>query len=580
MLDSNDLRPLVVLKFGSSVLRSARDLACVVSDIYRHVRLGERVVSVVSAFEGETDRIFAACRAWTPHPDPHALAAAVATGEVQSATQLMFALERAGVPAGLLDPRDVDLRARGDRLNAEPAAVDVVRLKQLVRQFPVSVVPGFYGLAEDYGIALLGRGGSDLTAVYLAQQLGARCILVKDVDGLYEDDPRRSANRLRRFEYAHYEDAIRLGGRLIQGKAVQRARAAGQRIEVRAVGGHAGSVIGSGSRSLVASTPLPRPRIFLCGLGTVGFGVYEYLAAHSDRYEVVGILVRDRRKHVDAGVPAHLLVTEPDQALQRASRRHADVMIECLGGTDPAYPLVSTALTAGLSVITANKELVATHWKDLAPYLLATIPKLRCSAAVGGAVPMLELVQRLVAEGEQIDEIRGVVNGACNFVLDQQMTGSTLDAAVLEAQARGYAEPDPSADLDGLDAARKLEVLCRLGFGAAPVALQVRGIRDLSLQDAPSDAICRLVARVGADRIARVAPEWLPATDFLSQARGAENRLEVKTAGGVVHRLSGLGAGRYPTATAILADLLDVLRTRSAPAAESRPAFHEPRAVG
>ncbi|MBS0613824.1 MAG: homoserine dehydrogenase, partial [Proteobacteria bacterium] len=566
-----------MLKFGSSVLRSARDLACVVSEIYRHLRLGERVISVVSAFEGETDRILADCRAWTPHPNSYALATAVATGEVESATQLVFALERAGVPAGLLDPRDIDLRAHGDRLNAEPASVDVVRLRQLVNRFPVSVVPGFYGLAEDYGIALLGRGGSDLTAVYLAQQLGARCILVKDVDGLYEGDPRLSGKRLRRFEYARYEDAIRLGGRLIQSKAVQRASAAGQRIEVRAVGEPVGSVIGAEARSLVASASLPRPRIFLCGLGTVGFGVYEYLAAYPDRYEVVGILIRDARRHVDAGVPAHLLVAEPDQALQRASRRNADVMIECLGGVDPAYPLVSAALTAGLSVITANKELVATHWKDLSAYLLATTPRLRCSAAVGGAVPTLELVQRLAAEGERIEEIRGVVNGTCNFVLDQLTAGVTLDEAVREAQAKGYAEPDPSADLDGLDAARKLEILCRLGFGAAPAALQVTGIRNLNLRDTPSGTVCRLVARVSAERIARVAPEWLPAGDFLSQARGAENRLEVRTAGGAIHRLSGLGAGRYPTATAVLSDLLDIRLSRCAIPAKSRARPREPR---
>src|SRR5438552_3028833 len=110
---------IVVLKFGSSVLRTAKDLPSVVFEIYRHIRVGEHVVAVVSAFAGETDRILGNCRAWTPEPNAYALATAVATGEMESATQLVFALERSGVPVSFVDPRDVSFRTRGDRLNAE-----------------------------------------------------------------------------------------------------------------------------------------------------------------------------------------------------------------------------------------------------------------------------------------------------------------------------------------------------------------------------------------------------------------------------------------------------------------------------
>lgn len=571
--------PLIVLKFGSSVLRTVSDLPCVVSEIYRHIRVGEHVLAVVSAFAGETDRILEQSRRWTADPNAHALATAVATGEIDSATQLVFALERSGVPVTFLDPRDTGLRTCGDRLNAEPVSVDIIRLRQIVEQSPVTVLPGFYGLAEGHGIALLGRGGSDLTAVYLAQRLGAHCVLVKDVDGLYEADPARAGKRPRRFETAHYDDAVRIGNELVQPKAIQSARAADQRIEIRAIGERAGTIIGAEAATLVPSRAPQRLRVLLCGLGTVGRGVYEFLSSNPERYELTGILVKDPRRHLKTGVPAELIVLDAADALHRALAQKADVVIEALGGLDPAYRLIFAALAVGRTVITANKELVATHWETLSPHLLSPTPRLRASAAVGGAVPMVELVQRLIARGEAIQEIRGVVNGTCNFVLDRTAAGVTFDDAVREAQVQGYAEPDPSADLDGIDAGRKIDILCRLVFGAPPTRLDIRGIRDLDITTAADAAsphsnepgTCRLVASLGPDRIARVAPAQLPDADYLAHTRGAENRLEVTTADGTVHRISGLGAGRYPTATAVLADLLDVALARHDPPPRRQP---------
>lgn len=572
MASSNNIPPIVVIKFGSSVLRTAADLLAIVSEIYRHVRIGEHVVAVVSAFAGETDRILHASHRWIAEPNPHALATAVATGEMASATQLVFALERSGVPVTFLDPRDISLRTRGDRLNAEPIAVDVIRLRQIVERFPVTVLPGFYGLAEGHGIALLGRGGSDLTAVYVAQRLGARCVLVKDVDGLYESDPARAGERPQRFENAHYDEALRFGNELVQPKAIESARTANQHIEIRAIGERPGTTVGAAASLLLPSRAPERLRVLLCGLGTVGRGVYEFLAANPERYELSGILVKSLHKHITASVPGELLISDPSEALHSALTRNVDVVIETLGGLDPAYRVTLAALAAGRGVITANKELVAHHWERLSPYLLSSTPKLRCSAAVGGAVPMMELVQRLTSGRESIQEIRGVVNGTCNFVLDSLAAGVPFGKAVREAQSLGYAEPDPSADLDGIDASRKIDILCRLAYGARPVRLDIRGIRGVDAMsiDAQSSAsgTWRLVASVGPDRIARVAPALLPDSDYLSHTRGAENRLEVTTANGTVHHISGLGAGRYPTATAILADLLDVALARNDSPAE------------
>jgi homoserine dehydrogenase len=557
---------IVVLKFGSSVLRTAADLPPAVSEIYRHYRQGEQVVAVVSAFAGVTDRLLADVPEWVAAPGGHAVAARVATGEIDSATQLVFALERAGIPATFIDPRDVNLTARGDRLNAELVSVGVGRLQQLLGQSPVIVLPGFYGLSEDHGIALLGRGGSDLTATYLAQQLGAHCVLVKDVDGLYEADPAQAWTRPRRYETAHYDEALRVGGELVQAKAIECARAKSQRIEIRTLGERAGTMIGPDASGLVPSREPERLKITLLGLGTVGRGVYEYLAAQPERFEIVAILVRNPRRHQAASIPAKLLVTDPVLALSWSLSRQADAVVEVLGGLDPAYRMVMGALAAGRAVVSANKELIATHWENLSTYMTGNTPRLRCSAAVGGAVPMMELVQRLAIR-RGIREIRGIVNGTCNCVLEQVTAGVSLEEAVRRAQALGYAEPDPSADLDGIDAARKIDLLCRLAWGLPPARLQVEGIRSvdprlLSAANAVGGT-CRLVASIGEDRIARVAPTVLPHLDFLAHASGAENRLEVTTRDGVVHRIAGQGAGRWPTATAILADLLDVALMRA-----------------
>ncbi len=555
---TNPSPPIVVLKLGSSVLRSGADLPKVVSEIYRHVRLGEHVVAVVSAFAGVTDRLSLDAQRWTAQPSPAALAAALAIGEMESATQLVFALERSGIPVTFLDPRDVSFRTRGERLNAEPASLDAIRLSQIVDSMPVTVMPGFYALAEGSGLALLGRGGSDLTAVYLAERLHARCILIKDVDGLYEADPAKGGRRPKRFERAHYEDALRFGGELIQSKAIEHARTHRLRLEIRAIGERAGTVVGPEPSALTASrAPKPLP-VFLCGLGTVGRGVYEFLAAHPDRYRVTGILVRHPLRHLQSGIPEDLLVVDPIEAVERSLEEKSGVVIEALGGLEPAYRITLAALAAGRRVITANKELIATHWENLAPQLNNNAPRLRCSAAVGGAVPMIELVQRLMASGQTIEAIRGVVNGTCNFILDTVMEGQAFGDAVREAQANGFAEADPSADLDGIDAARKIEILSRLAFGGSRTHTERVGIRAINTRSSSDRGdVLRLVASAQRHRNASVRPEWLLKSDYLAHARGAENRLEVMTSDGTVHRISGLGAGRYPTATAVIADLID-----------------------
>ncbi|MBM3962642.1 MAG: homoserine dehydrogenase, partial [Planctomycetes bacterium] len=222
----------LVLKFGGSVLRDDDAVARAVHEVYRHVRAGFAVVAVVSALHGETDGLVARARALDAEPDPQALACLLATGERASAAWLALAARRAGLACEVAAVERIGLRVRGDALDAEPVGLDVEALRALLRRSQVVVVPGFAGIDDAGRTALLGRGGSDLTALFLAQRLGARCRLVKDVDGLYERDPALPGPPARSFAAVRHDDALALDGRIVQHKAVRFAQRHGLSFEI------------------------------------------------------------------------------------------------------------------------------------------------------------------------------------------------------------------------------------------------------------------------------------------------------------------------------------------------------------
>lgn len=187
-----------ILKLGSSAIRSDADLATAVDDIYRRVRRGEKLCIVVSAIGDTTDDLLARACAWAPDQGSGSLAALLATGEHAAVGLLGLALERAGIPCETLDARALAISTRGPLTEAEPVAFDRRALDAAFTRARVVIVPGFVGVDEVTGrLSLLGRGGSDLTAVFLAQQLGARCTLIKDVDGVYTADPAANPGALR-----------------------------------------------------------------------------------------------------------------------------------------------------------------------------------------------------------------------------------------------------------------------------------------------------------------------------------------------------------------------------------------------
>ena len=557
---SNCRLDTVILKFGSSVLRTQDSLPLAVAEIYRHYRYGSRVIAVVSAFEGVTDGLLRDAKAAEEAPDPETLAALLSTGEISSAAHLVLALHRAGVPARMVDPRDIELTAAGERSNAQLSQLDTGRLDALLAETPVLVVPGFFARSAGGGLALLGRGGSDLTALYLAAELRATCILLKDVEGLYECDPATAVEAPRRFAQADYATALRCAGPLVQPKSIAFARERALTLDLARIGRSGRTRIGEGPAVIAPSTGHRRIRVALLGLGTVGGGVLDYLEHFTDRFEVVAALVRTPVKHVARGVPPSLLVQSPEAVLER----NPEIIIEALPGIEPARTCLELALSADLRVVTANKALIAARWSSLKGRLSGPYRQIRYAAAVGGAVPMLEALERLSLH-DPIVALRGTVNGTCSYILDRCAQGASFDQALKHAQARGLAEADPTADLSGLDAARKIEILGRVAFGGEPACDLVSGITEASCR--PSDGALKtsmaLIAeaqRSPSGFTFKVAPQALARGEFLAEARGAENRLEITTRSGARVRLKGLGAGRIPTATAMIADLLEHAR--------------------
>jgi len=555
-------RPLTVLKLGGSVLRDESDLAHAVHEVYRWAREGP-VVVVVSALEGTTDGLIAQAQRVGAKPQPAALAALVATGEEASAALLALALDRAGLPAVVLDATRLGLRTSGTLLEAEPVDLEGGTLRHVIESGAVAVAPGFLGRHVDGAISLLGRGGSDYTALFLADKLGAaRCRLIKDTDGLYDRDPALHAGA-RRYAALSWDDALRLGGGVVQPRALRFARERRLEFEVATWRSAEATRVGAHARRLAASAPAAPPaRVALLGLGTVGLGVYRLLEAQRDLFEVVGIGVRDPGRH-HGEVPDSLLTTDLAALVD-----DADVVVEAIVGEEPAASLARRALAQGRSVVTANKAAVAAHGPELARLAVRSGAALRYSAAVGGAVPVLEAASRLAATG-QLRRVEGVLNGTSGFVLDRLAEGHTLEDAVRRAQAEGLAEADVSRDLDGRDLEAKLRVLARVAFGRDAEVVARRGIADAPTTQWHRGGAgrIRLVGRIeqtGGRLVAEVAPEWLPESHPVSALRDEETGVVFHLEGRPPLVLRGKGAGRWPTAEAMVADLLDLARERPA----------------
>jgi homoserine dehydrogenase len=547
---------VIVLKFGSSVLRGPPDLSGVADEVYRHLREGKRVLAVVSAFAGQTDRLLKDAQSALGDSAPQATAAYVATGEMQAAAMLTGALLRAGVASRCVDPREARLRITGDLLNAQLEGIDARNLHHWFEEFSVLVLPGFFGIDAAGHIGLLGRGGSDYTALYLAHQLGAECRLVKDVPGIYDKDPAIAGSRARRLDTIDWDAAIPIAGKLVQPKAIQFAQSKRFSFSVGALASSEHTLVGDYPTTFASPrTSEPRLKIALMGLGTVGGGVYARLSAQPQRFEVVCVLVKNLAKH--AGVaPVHVMTDDPRFVLSSG----ANLVIDALSGTSTSREIALAALQAGVPVVSANKAFVALHWHELSQYTLGDSPDLLFNAAVGGALPLLE---NLRLHAGYVRSVRGIINGTCNYILDALRAGTPYPAALQAAQAAGFAEANPTADISGADAANKLRLIAAAGFGAALPAdsISVEGI-DAKERKSNSYLVAKIDGTAGT-LVAEVGLEALQTDDFLAGARGEENRVEITLENGRVLRFAGRGAGRWPTTISVMGDVLQAWRAHA-----------------
>jgi len=236
-------RKIIVLKFGSSVLRTNEDLPAVVNEIYEWWLQDYRVVAVVSAFGNTTDQLTQRAYSVCVEPDPTLLAALLATGEAASSALLGLALRHAGIPARVFNAEQAGLTTLGPVLDAELIGLDKPGLLTALQK-SVVVLPGFVGRA-DGETTLLGRGGSDLTALFVAHQLEAQCILVKDVDGLYTSDPNNeTGTNATRFVEVSYATARKVGGSVVQVKAIDFAERHQLSFTVSSIGADVSTQVG------------------------------------------------------------------------------------------------------------------------------------------------------------------------------------------------------------------------------------------------------------------------------------------------------------------------------------------------
>lgn len=321
-----------------------------------------------------------------------------------------------------------------------------------------------------------------------------------------------------------------------------------------------------------AAAPL---RLGLAGLGTVGLGVVKIVQSQADlitartgrAVQITAVSARDRTKNRDADLSGYAWETDP---VALARRDDIDVFVEVMGGHDgPAKHATEAAIAAGKDVVTANKALLAHHGQALAIAAEAQGRVIRFEAAVAGGIPVIKALTEGLA-GNRLKRVMGVMNGTCNYILTRmQSAGLPYDVVFEEARQLGYLEADPNLDVGGIDAGHKLSLLAAIAFGTRVSfdAVELEGIGNVSIDDIrlAEDMGYRIkllgVAQMtGRGLEQRMTPCLVPSASPLGQLQGGTNMvvLEGDSVGQIV--LRGPGAGMGPTASAVMADVIDIAR--------------------
>jgi homoserine dehydrogenase len=324
-----------------------------------------------------------------------------------------------------------------------------------------------------------------------------------------------------------------------------------------------------------AMAPLDRPvRVGLLGCGHVGGPLVTLVQRNADlisaragvAVEIGRIAVHNLSKERDVDVPADVFTNDAEAVVNDPN---VDVVVELIGGIEPARSLILAALKSGKPVVTGNKELLANVGKELFEAAEAAGVDLLFEASVAGGIPLMRPLRESLA-GERISRVMGIVNGTTNFILTRMTEeGSAFAEALAEAQELGYAERDPTADIEGYDAAAKAAIIASIAFNANVVAGDVyrEGITEITQDDIHAAAdlgyVVKLLAvaeeRGGAIGV-RVHPAMVPKDHPLATVRGSYNAVFIEGEAVGQLMLLGRGAGGGPTASAVLGDLIDAVR--------------------
>ncbi|HXW80097.1 MAG TPA: homoserine dehydrogenase [Acidimicrobiales bacterium] len=333
----------------------------------------------------------------------------------------------------------------------------------------------------------------------------------------------------------------------------------------------------------------PTVRVGLLGCGNVGASVARFLLTDSKRIadrtgiqlELAKVAVRSATKERDVPGVEPLLTTDPIGIVADPS---IDVVVEVMGGISPTRDLLLQALRSGKPVVSANKELLANHGGELWDAASAAGVDLLFEASVAGGIPLIRALRESLA-GERIHRVMGIVNGTTNYILSRMsLAGASYQEALAEAQSLGYAERDPTADVEGFDAAAKAAILANVAFGAKVVAGDVyrEGISGLNMLD--FDAARRLgfeikllaVVESGPDGVlgVRVHPAMVPQDHPLAAVRDSFNAVFVEGSAVGQLMLLGKGAGGPPTASAVMGDLVDAAHNLTVKGAARKMELH------
>jgi homoserine dehydrogenase len=316
-------------------------------------------------------------------------------------------------------------------------------------------------------------------------------------------------------------------------------------------------------------------RISLLGCGTVGGGVLRLLAENKNflalragaDIEVTHVLVKSPNKERVAECRKEWLTTDPEVIF---GDPRVDLVVEVMGGEHPALDYIQRAIATGKGVVTANKLLIAKHGPALVEKAIESRVDLAFEASVGGGIPIIRTLREALAS-DSVASVHAILNGTCNYILTRMREGLSFATALEQAQQLGYAEADPTLDVDGHDAAQKLVVMSMLAFGASVNAADImvegiRGIEEIDLQFADRFGYRIKHLGIGYDRgeqiELRVHPSLVQKNSVLANVDGVLNGVFVEGRALGPCLLVGRGAGDMPTAVSVVADIVDVARSR------------------